>query len=70
MLYMCHSGVWVHPFLMPLQGCTIVRGGSSGGSCGLPPLSPSGSIHPNHVAWVLSRLPRYSSSAGCNPASR
>jgi hypothetical protein len=33
------------------------------------PLSRSGSIYPNHVAWFLSRLPRSGSSSGCNPAS-
>jgi hypothetical protein len=33
MLYVPHSGVWVHPLLMPLQGCIILR--SCGGSSGL-----------------------------------
>jgi hypothetical protein len=40
MLYMGHSGFRVHPFLMPLQGCIIVKGGVKRGQLQPAPSPP------------------------------
>jgi hypothetical protein len=53
MLYVPHSGVWVHALLMPLQGCIILRGTSSGGSSGLRHFPLRFNVHQSHGQGVV-----------------